>query len=152
MARAAAPAPLKTILTSSICFSDQFQRVEQGRAGDDGGAVLIVVKDRNAHLAAQPLLDVEAFRRFDVFQVDAAEAGLQQPDGLTEQLGVFGVQFQVDGVEVGEALEQERLALHDGLAGQRADIAQAEDGGAVGDDGDQVALAPYRERRLPGWR
>ena len=39
----------------------------------------------------------------------------------------------------GELLEQDGLALHDGLAGQRADVAQAEHGGAVADDGDQVA-------------
>jgi hypothetical protein len=31
--------------------------------------VLVVVEDRNAHAFAQFLLDVEALRRFDVFQV-----------------------------------------------------------------------------------
>ena len=49
-------------------------------------------------------------------------------------------EFDVEDVDVGEALEQDALAFHDRLAGDGADVAQAEYGGAVGDDGDQVAL------------
>jgi hypothetical protein len=40
---------------------------------------------------------------------------------------------------IGEFLEQHRLALHHRLGRQRADIAEAQHGGAVGDDGNQVA-------------
>ena len=40
----------------------QFERVDQARGGDDGGAVLIVMKNRDVHQLAQPLLDDEAFR------------------------------------------------------------------------------------------
>ncbi len=43
-------------------------------------------------------------------------------------------------VDVGEAFEQDRLALHHRLGGERAEIAEAEDGGAVGDDRDEIAL------------
>ena len=50
------------------------------------------------------------------------------------------VDFQVDGIDIGEALEEDRLAFHHRLGGQRAQIAQAQDGRAVGDDRDQVAL------------
>ena len=48
--------------------------------------------------------------------------------------------FEIDGIDVGEALEQHRLAFHHRLGGERAEVAQAEDGGAVGDDGDEIAL------------
>ncbi len=44
------------------------------------------------------------------------------------------------GVDPAELLEQHRLALHDGHAGRGADVAEAEDRGAVGDDRDHVAL------------
>ena len=40
----------------------------------------------------------------------------------------------------GEMLEQHRLAFHDGLAGQRANIAKPEHRATVGDHADQIAL------------
>ena len=49
------------------------------------------------------------------------------------------VDFDVEDVDAGEFLEQHALAFHHRLGGQRADIAQAQHGGAVGDDGHQVA-------------
>ena len=36
-------------------------------------------------------------------------------------------------------LKRFALAFHDRLAGERADVAESEHGGAVGDDGDEVA-------------
>ena len=38
-------------------------------------------------------------------------------------------------------LEQAPLALHDGLSSQGSDVAQSQDGSAVGDDAHQVGLA-----------
>ena len=49
-------------------------------------------------------------------------------------------EFDIEHVDIGEALEQDGLAFHDGLAGERADVAESEHGGAVGDHADQVAL------------
>jgi hypothetical protein len=48
-------------------------------------------------------------------------------------------------------LEEIALAFHHGLAGDRANVAKAEDRGAVRDDGDQVALGrvPVRVVRIP---
>ena len=43
-------------------------------------------------------------------------------------------------IDIGEALEQHRLAFHHRLGGQRAQIAQAQNRGAVGDHRDQIAL------------
>ena len=48
------------------------------------------------------------------------------------------VDLDVEDVDAGELLEQDRLALHHGLGGERADIAEAEHGGAVGDHRDEV--------------
>ena len=137
---ALAPAPLNTTLISSIFLPDDLQGVQQAGAGNDGGAVLIVVEDRNLHGAAQLFLDVETLRRLDVFQVDAAEGGLQHLAGADDLLGVLRGQLDIEDVDIGEALEEHALAFHHGLAGQRADIAQPEHGRAVGDHGHQVAF------------
>ena len=119
----------------------QVAGIDQPGGGDDGGAVLVVVEDGDVHQLAQALLDDEAFRRLDVLEVDAAEGRAEIADAVDELVDVLRVDAQVDAVDVGEAFEQGDLALHHRLAGQRAQIAEAEDGGAVGHDGDHVALA-----------
>ena len=40
--------------------------------------------------------------------------------------GIFGVELDIEDVDIGKALEENRLAFHHRLAGQGADIAQAE--------------------------
>ena len=57
-----------------------------------------------------------------------------------ELVDVLGVDLEVDRIDVGEALEEHRLAFHHRLGGQRAEIAKTQDGRAVGDHGDQIAL------------
>ena len=69
---------------------------------------------------------------------------------VDELVDVLGVDLEVDRIDVGEALEQHRLAFHHRLGGERAEIAEAEDGGAVGDDGDQVAARRVVDRRGSG--
>jgi hypothetical protein len=108
--------------------------------------VLVIVEDRNLQPAAQLALDVEAFRRLDVFEVDAAEGGLEGGDDLDELVRIVLVQFQVEDIDAGELLEEHRLAFHHRLRSQRADVAEAEDRGAVGDDRNQVAPAGVAER------
>ena len=120
-------------------LADDFQAVDEGRGHRDGGAVLVVVEDGDVHALAQLLFDVEAFRRLDVFQVDAAEGRFQARDDVDQLVGILFVDLDVEDVQAGEFLEQHGLAFHHGLGGQRADVTQAEDGRAVGDDADQVA-------------
>ena len=114
--------------------------VDEAGGGDDGGSVLVVVEDGDVHEFAQALLDDEALGGLDVLQVDAAEAGAEVADGVDELVDVFGVNAEVYAVDVGEAFEEGDLAFHDGLGAESAEVAEAEDGGAVGDDGDHVAL------------
>ena len=136
----AAPAPLQTSLVFSIVAAGQLERVDQAGGGDDGGAVLIVMKHRDVEQLAQLLLDDEAFRRLDVLEIDAAPALAEKFHAIDELVRIFGRYFKIDGIDVGEALEQHRLAFHHRLGRQRAAIAETENGGAVGDDGDEVAL------------
>jgi hypothetical protein len=53
--------------------------------------------------------------------------------------GVGLVHLQVETVDIGEFLEEHRLALHHRLGGQRPDIAEPQHRGAVGDHRDEVA-------------
>jgi hypothetical protein len=93
---------------------------------------------------AMPLLqlglDAEALGALDVLQIDAAERDADVLDHRDDLVGVFGGDLDVDGVDVAEALEEHRLALHHRLGGQSAQVAQAQDRGAVGDHRHQVAL------------
>ena len=114
-------------------------RVDEARAGDDGGAVLVVMEDGDVHDLLELLFDIEALGGLDVFQVDAAEGGLQGLDHVDELVGIGGGQLQVEDVHVGEHLEEHALAFHDGLARQGADVAQAQHGRTVADHGHQVA-------------
>ena len=77
---AAAPAPFTTTWMSPSLRFGQVAGVDQAGRGDDRGAVLVVVEDRDVHPLAQRLLDDEAVGRGDVLEVDPAEARLEQFD------------------------------------------------------------------------
>ena len=53
--------------------------------------------------------------------------------------GSCAVDFDVEHIHVGKALEQNRLAFHHRLAGERTDVAQAEHRRAVGHHRHQVS-------------
>ena len=116
----------------------QVERVDQACGGDDRGAVLVVMEDRDVHQFAQALLDDEAFRRLDVLEIDAAEGWTEIAHGLDELVGILGVHLEIDRIDVCEALEQDRLAFHHRLGGERAEIAETENGSAVRDHRDQI--------------
>ena len=131
-------------------LTDDLHGVDQSGAGDDGGAMLVVVEDGDVHGALQLFLNLEALWGLDVFEIDAAEGGLHQLACTYDFFGVEGVQLDIEDVDVGEAFEQNALALHHGLAGGGADVAEPEHGGAVGDHGHEVALGRVviNERRI----
>ena len=72
----------------------QVAGVDQAGGGDDRGAMLVIMEDRDVHQFAQALLDDEAFRRLDVLQVDPAEAGAEEANGIDEFIDVFGADLR----------------------------------------------------------
>ena len=100
--------------------------------------MLIVVEDRNAHAGLGLLLDVETFGALDVLEIDSPERRLERHDDVDQLVDVGLGDLDVEHVDAGEFLEQDRLALHHGLGRQRPDRAEAEHGGAVGQDRDEV--------------
>ena len=87
------------------------QRVQERGAGDDGRAVLVVVEDRDVQRLLQPPLHLEALRRLDVLQVDAAERRRHGGDGGHHLVHGVGVQLDVEHVDVGEPLEEDPPCL-----------------------------------------
>ena len=96
------------------------------------------------HLA-QALLDLEAVRRGDVLEVDAAEGRGDARHGLDEILRVVAVHLDVEHIDIGKLLEQHRLAFHHRLGRQRAGVAQAQHRSAIADDRHQIALGGVLE-------
>ena len=97
----------------------------------------------------QGALDLEAFRRLDVLQIDAAEGRLERGDDFDQLLRIERVDLDVEHVDAGEFLEEDGLAFHHRLRRQRADVAEAEHRGAVREDRHQV-LADRHFVRLGG--
>jgi hypothetical protein len=93
----------------------QVAGVEQAGGGDDRGAVLVIVHHRDLQALAQGLLDDEAFRGLDVFQIDPAKAGLHQGDRLDEGFRVFGGQFDIDRSTSAKRLNSTALPSITGL-------------------------------------
>src|SRR5208282_5644967 len=59
-------------------LAHHLQSVQQRSPGNNGSAVLVVVEDRDLHRLLQGFFDIETLRGLDVFQIDAAEGGLEQ--------------------------------------------------------------------------
>ena len=82
----------------------------------------------------------------------APKVGSSAATTSQKRSGSSRVDLDVEHVDAGELLEQDGLALHHRLAGQRADIAQAEHGGAVGDHRRPGCRARCSRRRRAGRR
>ena len=118
-------------LDSFHVAASQMQRVNQPRRGDDGGTVLVIMKNRNVHQFPKLLFDDETFGGFDVFKIDAAKAGPKQGDSIDEFIRVTGIKLKVDTVNIGKFLEQDSLAFHDRFGGGSTNITKPQHGGTV---------------------
>ena len=116
----------------------QLGGVQKGGAGDHRRSMLVVMEHGNIHLLAEAFLHHEAFRSLDVLQIDGAEGGLHGLDRFNQLFRLLHVQLNVKNVNVREYLEQNALAFHHRLGRIRADIAQPQNGGAVGDHAHQI--------------
>jgi hypothetical protein len=102
--------------------------------------MLVIMEDRDVEQVLQLGFNPEAVGAGDVFKIDAAEGRADVADDLDEGVGVGGGHLDVERIQIREPLEQNRLAFHHRLGGERSKVAKAQDGGAVGDDPDEVTL------------
>ena len=124
----------------------EHQRVLHRRRDHDGGAMLVIVKDGNVHPFLKAGFDREAFRRLDILQIDGAERRLQERDGIDEGVGICGIDFDVEHVDIREFLEQDGLAFHHRLGCKSADRAKPQHGRPVGNHRNQIAARGVIER------
>lgn len=104
--------------------------------------MLIVVEDGNLHGLLERLFEVEAFRSFDVLEVDAAKREFQQLAQLDHVFRIVAADFEIKHVHVGKPLKQHALPFHHGFPGKRSDITQPEYRRPVAHHRDQ--LSPCR--------
>ena len=97
------------------------------------------MEDRNIHALAQLLLNVEALRRCDIFEVDTAEGRLQRCNDVDKFVRVKLIDFNIEYIDTGEFFKQNAFTFHYRLTGQRADIAQSQHRRAVGHHRHKVA-------------
>ena len=90
----------------------QLGGVEQCRADDDGGAVLIVMEDGHIELETEPALDLEAARRGDIFQIYAAEARGDGADVGHDIIRLASGEADGKGFDPGQRAEEDGLAFH----------------------------------------
>ena len=76
--------------------------------------MLVVVEDGDVQDLPQPALDLEAARRGDVLEVDAAEDRGESDDRADDLVDVLCREADRKGVDAAELLEEHGLALHDG--------------------------------------
>ena len=107
--------------------------------GDDGSAVLVVVKHWNAKVE-QLLFHFEATRCGNVLEVDAAEDRRDGAYGSYDLIDVLCVEADRKAVDVGECLEQDRFAFHHRNGCLSTEVAEAENSRTIRNDGDGIVL------------
>ena len=125
---------------ADLLFND-LQGVNQRGSHHDGSAMLVVMEYGDIADFLQLAFYLETAGSADIFQVDAAKAAGNQVDGAYQLVNILAADADGERIHIGKGLEQGALALHNGHAGFGADIAQAQNGGAVGDNGHQVVAA-----------
>jgi len=68
--------------------------------------------------------DDEAFRCLDILEIDAAETGAEIAHRIDELVDFLGIDLEIDRIDIGEALEKDRLAFHHRLRGEGTEIAE----------------------------
>ena len=116
-------------------FPLQRNRVNQCRTGDNGGTMLIVMKNRNFHRLLKCFLNVKTFRSFNILEINTAKRRFKQLHRFYDFISVQSIEFQIKYIDIGKAFKENSLALHNRFACQRADVSESEHRGAVGNNG-----------------
>ena len=100
--------------------------------------MLVVVKDGNVETFLEAPLDLETFRRLDIFEINRAECRLEAGNRFHQRVDVDLVDLEIEHVDIGELLEEDGLALHHRLRRKRADRAEPQHRTAVADHRHEV--------------
>ena len=126
-------------------LADNLQRVNERGEYNNGGAVLIVMEDRNVEFFFEPVFYLETTWGGNVFQIYSAKAGRDCFHDANDLVRVFRVQTNREGIDAGEFLEEHRLSFHHRHCCRRTNIAQTKHGSSIRNDGYRVFL--YCQRK-----
>ncbi len=98
------------------------------------------MEDWNVEFITKSLLNNKTLRRADIFKIYAAKSMANTPDTFDKLFRVLFFDLNVERVDIGKPLEQNRLPFHDGFRGCSAQITQSQNGCPVGNDGHHIAL------------
>ena len=90
--------------------------------------MLVVVEDRDVADLLQPALNLKATGCGNILKVDTAERLRDEPNGTHEFIDVVRVDAQRKRINVAELFKENALALHNGHAGRRPNVAKAQNG------------------------
>src|SRR5215211_3006315 len=121
-------------------LTNNLQRICQRRRRDNGGAVLVIMENGNIQHSLQRLFYIEALRRFYIFKVNAAKGRRNCSYDLDDFIRVMGIYFDIEHINVSKFFKQYTFSLHNWLAGERAAVAESQNGGTVRDDCNQISL------------
>ena len=82
-------------------FSRHGERIGQCSQKDHGGAMLIVVHDRNIQLLFESFFNFEAFRSRNILQINSTESRFQNFDRSNELVHIFCIQFDIENINIG---------------------------------------------------
>ena len=121
-------------------FPDNLQCVDESSSADDRCPVLVIVKNGDVHHFFQLFFDVKAFGSFDIFKVDPPERRLQHLHSFYNVIGVVGIQFNIEDINICESFEEHSFPFHHRLSGERPDIAKSENCGSIRNNTDKVSF------------
>src|SRR3972149_1184203 len=119
-------------------FIDYTQCVYDRCANYNCRTVLIVMKDRNIHAITQFAFYLETLRRFDIFQIDAAEGRFQTGNDLNQFVRISLIDFEIEYVNNGKLFTQNPFAFHHRFGCQWTDITQTQYRRTIGNNRHQM--------------
>ena len=120
-------------------LAGDFESSQKSSQGSNGGAMLVIMEYRDIHDFLQFVFNVIAFRRGNIFQIDAGKVLFQQFHGMDEFILVLCVENNGDGINVAESLVECGFAFHNRHGSSSTDVAQAQYAGTVGNNSYHIA-------------
>jgi hypothetical protein len=128
-------------------FADDFERIDQAAEHQNGGAVVLIGKDRDVGRFFEMVGDGECMRCGDVINADGAEGRRDRAADIDDPGGIMRVQADRKRIDPGERLEDDALAFSHWQRGFRRAAVAPKKIGAIGENGDGVAATGEIERQ-----
>ena len=100
--------------------------------------MLVVVENRNVHPRATLRFNFKTLRCFYVLKVYAPKCWLHRDDNIDKLGHILLIQLDIETIDTGEFLEQDRFAFHHRFGRQWPDVAKSKHRRSVGHDRNQI--------------